>query len=238
VLRCLLLIGLALCGLAHAIEPPRIDLTAAPAWKGWSRPGRATEIDIRVTADTPTKTTLEVAAGRQVVRAELDLQPGRTVRLQIPVASTERIALTVGAPAASAVRRDVGIAQSESPVLGVGLVTDEAVALEGFHTVLLGADDLPRNARAYSSVDALILDAADAGCPRSTTARRAVRARGRVWPHRGAERERARASIAGRGGGVRRQRADERRDAGGCHGQAQGVAGHEHAAGGVIRRTG
>ncbi len=162
-LRCLLLIGLALCGLAHAIEPPHIDLTAAPAWKGWSRPGRATEIDIRVTADTPTQTTLEVAAGRQVVRAELDLQPGRTVRLQIPVASTERIALTVGAPAASAVRREVGIAQSESPVLGVGLVTDEAVALEGFHTVLLGADDLPRNARAYSSVDALILDAPTLG---------------------------------------------------------------------------
>ena len=77
-LRCLLLIGLALCGLAHAIEPPHIDLTAAPAWKGWSRPGRATEIDIRVTADTPTKTALEVAAGRQVVRAELDLQPGRS----------------------------------------------------------------------------------------------------------------------------------------------------------------
>ncbi len=55
------------------------------------------------------------------------------------------------------------IAQSESPLLGVGHVTGDAVQLEGFHTVALAADDLPRNASAYSSIDALIVDAPTLG---------------------------------------------------------------------------
>ena len=162
-LRCLLLLGLALCGMAHAVEPSHTDLTAEPAWKGWSRPGRASEIDIRVTAETARRTTLEVVAGLQTVRADLDLQPGRTVRLQIPVSSVERVTVSVGSPAGPSERRDVVLAQSESPLLGLALVTGESVSIDGFHSVSLGADDLPRNSTAYSSIDALVLDAPTLG---------------------------------------------------------------------------
>ena len=80
----LLLLGLALCGIAHAATQPRIDLTVTPAWKGWSRPGRSSEVDIRLRADTAMAATLEVVAGRQSVRTELELQPGRALRLHIP----------------------------------------------------------------------------------------------------------------------------------------------------------
>ena len=157
--RWLGLVAFALCGMTDAIAQAHIDLAAAPAWHGWTRPGRATEVDIRLSADVATRVTLAVAAGREVVRTSLDLEPGRVVRLHVPIESAAEVAVSAAAAAAPPQRRDVRIAQSESPVLGVGLVTGDAVQLEGFHTVALDADDLPRNASAYASIDALILDA-------------------------------------------------------------------------------
>ncbi len=154
------LLGLAICGMTQASAQPHIDLAATPAWNGWSRPGRATEIDIRLSADVATRATLDVAAGSQVTRAVVDLEPGRAVRVQVPVESAEVVALSASSPAAPAQRRDVRISQSESPLLGLGLAVGGTVQLEGFHTVPLDAGDLPRNASAYSSIDALILDAA------------------------------------------------------------------------------
>jgi hypothetical protein len=161
--RCLLLLGLALCAVTDAIAQPRIDLAATPAWNGWTRPGRATEVDIRLSADVAMRATLDVVAGPEVVRADLDLEPGRIARVQVPIDSAEEVAVSVGSPALPSQRRDVRIAQSESPLLGVGIVTDEPVDLEGFHSVRLVAEDLPRNASAYSSIDALILDAPTLG---------------------------------------------------------------------------
>ena len=149
--------------MTDVIAQPRIDLEATPAWNGWTRPGRATEVDIRLGADTATRATIDVAAGHQVVRASLDLEPGRVMRLQVPIESSEEVVVSAVSPAAPLQRRDVRIAQSESPVLGLGLVTGDPVQLEGFHTVALDADDLPRNASAYSSIDALILDAPTLG---------------------------------------------------------------------------
>jgi hypothetical protein len=150
---------LAVFGIAYA-APPDIDVTVTPAWKGWSRPGRASELDIRVSSNVATQATLDVRAGRQTVRAELALEPGRVLRLQLPVSSTADLAASVSVASAPLVRRDITVAQSESPVLGVGVANEERVQLDGFHSVALTSDDLPRNASAYASVDALILDAA------------------------------------------------------------------------------
>jgi hypothetical protein len=163
-----LLLGLALCGIAHAQTPAPIELAVTPALKGWSRPGRASELDIRLSSTAATHATLDLVAGKLTVHTELDLVPGRVERLHIPLAAVAA-AVTVtaisvpsvasaGPPTGRPERRDIGIALSETPLLGVGLATDEAVALEGFHTVVLAADDLPRHASAYSSIDALILD--------------------------------------------------------------------------------
>lgn len=157
--RRLLLLGLALCCIAHANAEPRLELAATPAWKGWSRPGRTTELDIRLSTDAVTRTSLEVTGGRQSVGASIELQPGRVARLQIAVHSAPAVAVSAESPSGPAVRRDVVMAQSESPLLGVGLVTDDPVQLDGFQAIALTADDLPRNASAYSSIDALILDA-------------------------------------------------------------------------------
>ena len=43
------------------------------------------------------------------------------------------------------------------------MANGEGVALDGFHAIALAADDLPRNAPAYASIDALILDAPTLG---------------------------------------------------------------------------
>jgi hypothetical protein len=161
--RRLLLLALALCGLSHASAEPRLDLTVAPAWKGWTRPGRTTEIDIRLSSDVASLASLDVVAGRQSVGASVELQPGRVARLQIAVDSVPAVAVGASAPSATAARREVTLAQSESPLLGVALASDERVELDGFHAIALTADDLPRNASAYSSIDALILDAATLG---------------------------------------------------------------------------
>ena len=99
--------------------------------------GRATEVDIRLRADVATRATLDIVAGRQVVRADLDLEAGRDRALQVPIDSAEEVAVSAGSPALPPQRRDVRIAQSESPLLGVGLVIGEPVDLEGFHTVRL-----------------------------------------------------------------------------------------------------
>jgi len=157
--RRLLLLGLALCCLASASAEPRVELSAAPAWKGWTRPGRTTEIDIRLQSDVETRASLDVATGRESVGAAVELQPGRVARLQIAIRSAPASAVSVRVTPGPPTARDVTLAQSESPLLGVALATGELVALEGFHALALAADDLPRNASAYSSIDALVIDA-------------------------------------------------------------------------------
>lgn len=158
--RRLLLTALALCGLAQAAEQPRIEFTVSPAWKGWARPGRASELDIRLTTDRATRATVEVAAGRQSLRTEVDLQPGRAQRLHLPVGVADGVSVSVAAPDAPTQRREVALSRAESPLLGVALASDEGLRLDGFHPVALAADDLPRHPSAYASVDALVLDAA------------------------------------------------------------------------------
>lgn len=157
--RRLLLLGLAFCCITHATAEPRIELAATPAWKGWSRPGRTTELDIRLSADAAMPASLDVAGGRQSTAASIELQPGRVARLQVAVPSAPSVVVSAQSPSAPGVRRAVAMAQSESPLLGVGLATGDPVQLDGFQAIALTADDLPRNASAYSSIDALILDA-------------------------------------------------------------------------------
>lgn len=151
--------GLALCGLAHAGPPPQLDVAATAAWKGWTRPGRSTEVDLRLSADKALQATLEIVSGTQSVHARVELRPGRPLRLHVPIASAERITVSTMGPPATAWRRELSLAPSESPLLAVGLLAPDSIQLAGFHALALSADDLPRNASAYASIDALVLDA-------------------------------------------------------------------------------
>jgi len=152
------LLALALSAAPAAGAAPQVELT--PAWAGWSRPGRVTEVGVRVRADAATSGTLEIVAGPQSVRTPVNLAAGETLRLEVPVVSTAILEIFLEVEGAPRARREHALALSESPLLGAGLASGQAARLEGFHTVALVPADLPRSAAAYASVDALVLDAA------------------------------------------------------------------------------
>ncbi len=167
-LRRALLLGLVLCGLAQAgAQPasegrgaaPPVELTAAAAWKGWARPGRATELDVRLASAAAARVELVLRAGRQTLRSTVDLQPGRVTRLHLPLPAGDGARLSLEASGGALVTREVAVSRAESPLLGAALAAEEAVDLEGFHRVALGADDLPRHAAAFAAIDALVVDA-------------------------------------------------------------------------------
>ena len=120
-MRRLLVLALALCGLAQAQAPSSpLDLTASAAWAGWSRPDRPTEVDVRLAAGQPARVVLEVVAGRQTVATELALQPGQPARVRMPVAAAESITARARAADGREVAQTVEIRRSASPLLGKG----------------------------------------------------------------------------------------------------------------------
>jgi hypothetical protein len=149
--------ALALCIAPDAVAAPQVQLT--PAWAGWSRPGRVTEVDVRVRADAATRGAIEIAAGAQSVRAPVNLAAGEVLALEVPVASAATLEVTIDFDGAPSESRAQALYLSESPLLGVGLASGEAARMEGFHAVPLVPADLPRVAAAYASMDALVLDA-------------------------------------------------------------------------------
>ena len=158
VMRTVQLLALALCATCEAFAQPQLDLTATPAWNGWSRSGRTTEVVLRVRSAERLHARLIVNSGAQSVRTELDLEPGRVVRLHMPIASAESITVTGELRETQLVKRELRIAQSEAPLVAVALATDEAVDLGGLHTISVEPESFPRNAAAFSSIDALIID--------------------------------------------------------------------------------
>lgn len=156
-----LVLCLAVCGAAAAeAQPqPQLELTATPAWAGWARPGRATELDLRVGTDRATRATLEVAAGRQTVHADLELQPGRPTTLHVPLAAAGRVQVTLAPREAAPLQREITVASPESPLLGVALADGAPFELAGFHAAALTAAALPHQVAAYAAIDALVIDA-------------------------------------------------------------------------------
>ena len=148
------LLTVALCSGPTALAQSHPDLVVTPAWGGWARPARATELDVRVASDVATRATLTVNAGRQTLRAPLALEPGRPVRLHLPVSSADEIVVTAGD-----LRQPVAVSRSEAPLLAVALQSGEPVHFADFHAVTVTPDALPRNASAYAAVDALVIDA-------------------------------------------------------------------------------
>jgi hypothetical protein len=154
----IVLLALALSAAPDAGAAPQVELT--PAWAGWSRPGRVTEVGVRVRADAVTRGTLEIVAGPQSVRTPVNLAAGETLQIDVPVTSAATLDVTIDFEGAPPESRAQALSLSESPLLGAGLASGETARLEGFHAVPLVPADLPRGAAAYASVDALVLDAA------------------------------------------------------------------------------
>ncbi len=154
-----LLLLLAVCGAAAVQAEPRIELTATLAWGGWARPGRPSELDLRVVTDRATRATLAVESGRHTVHAGLELQPGRPLTLHLPLAPAEHVQLTLAPQDGALLQRALAIAHSELPLLGVLQADGSAIELPGFHSVALTPEALPRQVAAYAGMDALVVDA-------------------------------------------------------------------------------
>lgn len=154
-----LLLLAVLAGAVRADTAPAVDARAAVAWKGWSRPDRFTEVDLRLHGDRQRRVDIDVASPAQRIRARLELEAGTTRRLQIAVPATRELQLTVNSPDAPSRRVALSVAPSESPLLGVALGGGEAITLPGFHALSLTAEDFARQALAYTSLDALVVDA-------------------------------------------------------------------------------
>jgi hypothetical protein len=158
VLRAAQLIVLALFAACEAFAQPQLDLTATPAWNGWSRAGRTTEVAVRVRSAERVRARLTVRGGAQSVSSDLDLEPGRAVRLNMPIASAQAITVTGEIREKPLLKHELRIAQSEAPLLALAMATGETVDVEGLHTIAIEPEGLPRNGSAFSSIDALIVD--------------------------------------------------------------------------------
>ncbi len=157
--RAWLLTAAALCASVQAEGLARVDWSAAAAWKGWSRPGRTTEIEWQSAAAAATTVDLQVLGpAGTLVRSHADLAPGQPLRLHLPVAAAPTLVAELAVAGAAPERREITLALSESPLLGLALADGAARALDGFKSLALSPQDLPRQASAYSSIDALVLD--------------------------------------------------------------------------------
>ena len=116
----LLALLLALGSGSWAEPPARVDLTVAPAWKGWSRPGRVTELEIRVGSDRAGPATLVVQAGAQTLRTALQLVPGRPQQLRLPMLATPAVSVQVDTADGGKVRQDLAL-RSAGAGRGAGL---------------------------------------------------------------------------------------------------------------------
>jgi hypothetical protein len=114
---------------------------------------------VRLTADAPTRVSLELRSGPQMLRSVVDMQAGRALRLHLPVRAGPRLELVATPADAMAQRLELDLSLSESPLLAVALADGQRVEFQGFHAVALAADQLPRQPSAFASIDALVIDA-------------------------------------------------------------------------------
>lgn len=153
---------LSALALAAAFAAPAVgalELDVVPAWQGWSRPGRTTELELRVSGGGDA--LISITADRQRTTTTLTLEPGRPVRLRLPVAAASVVQAAVTGPSGGAASESVPIALAEAPLLAIVTATVGGPAPPGFQSIVLRAGDLPTSAAAYGSIDALAIDAAE-----------------------------------------------------------------------------
>lgn len=156
---CGLLLLVALGGAAgEARSAAPLEVEVVPAWGGWSRPGRITEIELRLRSEQQDTVELVVHAGASRVRAQVPLEPGQQSRQAIPVPADEVITIETDRDGPSRERREVRLSLSESPLLAWVTLVPAPAATGAFHFIALEPGQLPGNSAAWSSIDALVLE--------------------------------------------------------------------------------
>jgi hypothetical protein len=148
-----------LAGATAAAAP--LDVDVIPAWDGWSRPGRITEVEVRLGSRERESAQITVAADGDVVHAVVNLESGQPASLFIPVRAAELIAVEAGREGRAGrgpERRESRLAWSESPLLAWVASAPMPRSLAGYHAVAFDPGTLPHTAAAYSSIDALVIE--------------------------------------------------------------------------------
>jgi hypothetical protein len=151
---CVLALGLA--GAAQAADP--LDVEVIPAWDGWSRPGRLTEVEVRLRSRRSEAVDVVLAANGDRVRTRLALDAGQASVNHIPLRAAETVTTAVRRNGKARASLESRLSLSESPLLAWVAPLPVAGPIAGFHAVVVEPTELPRTAAAYSSIDALVID--------------------------------------------------------------------------------
>jgi hypothetical protein len=151
-----LLIALAVVSAPGHAAPP--ELEAIPAWGGWSRPGRTSELDIRVASERREPASITVRSASGTIRSTVDLAPGQVIRLAVPVGAEESITVAAERAGRKGAATDVRFSLSESPLLAWVARSPPPATVAGFHSVAIAPAQMPAGSAAYSSIDALVIE--------------------------------------------------------------------------------
>ena len=157
-LRWLLLLLAAVAGPGTA-GAAQTTLTATPAWDGWSRPGRLSELELRIGGVGEQVCSVEIEAGTQRIATSVTGMAGRDSLLRLPVPAHTSISVRASVAGAGPANVVVPLSQAESPLLAWAAAPPPEDPA-GWHRLPVGAAAFPRQAAAYSSIDALVVDAA------------------------------------------------------------------------------
>ena len=151
-----IVVALGLAGTAQAADP--LEVEVIPAWDGWSRPGRVTEVEVRLRSQRSEAVEVVLAADGTGVRTRLALDAGQSSINHIPLRAAETITTTVRRNGKERASLESRLSLAESPLLAWVAPRPVAAPFAGFHPVAIEPEELPRTAAAYSSIDALVID--------------------------------------------------------------------------------
>lgn len=148
---------LAAAGLA-AQAAGALELEVVPAWAGWSRPGRTTEVELRLAGAG--SVTVTIAASEQRIETNVPLTAGQPARLRVPVPAASLLSVDAAPTTGALLHEQVPLSLAEAPLLAWVVADTGAHVPAGLQRVPLDPVALPGTAGGYSSIDALVIDAA------------------------------------------------------------------------------
>lgn len=154
---CLLL---ALVAGASAAEPAGSGIELLPAWHGYQRPYRVSELAVAFSTRQAARVQVTLRRGRVTVHHDTTLTPGHSHRINLPLPSAAgddvHVVVNGGPEQLLRMHRVPG----GRPLLAALLpgAADPAPTIDGAVVVPVAADALPRHRQAYDAIDALVLD--------------------------------------------------------------------------------
>lgn len=133
------------------------SLDVDAAWSGLARPGRSTELRIRVSSPAPGTATLHVEAGRIVIETTVAVQPGSTAQLSLPIPATDDVRVDATLPGRARLHRELALRLTEEPLIALS-AGSSADLPEGLALAQVDASGFPSDAEAYEAVDAVAID--------------------------------------------------------------------------------